>query len=241
MGATSRDAGLSVLNWRELILWNQDKLVVVNKAPGFLSQPDKSGGPVLVDYVRQALGLKESDFLAPAHRLDRNVSGALLLVRSSELAAKAKKALDDREIQRTYLAIVKGKVKEAGEVDAPIAKDSNTNEAYVHPSGRPARTRYKPLAVWGATSLLEVELETGWSHQIRVHLAHIGHPLLGDRKYAKRPWDRIFHRPALHAHKLYLPFDVDKMIIAPPWSDFGPLVTSLGGDPKILSSGRKKS
>jgi 23S rRNA pseudouridine1911/1915/1917 synthase len=112
------------------------------------------------------------------------------------------KQLAARTVKRTYLALARGKVGRAGTVDAPIGRDPGhrTRMAVVQ-GGKPAVTHYRVRKAYPAHTLLECELETGRTHQIRVHLASIGHPIEGDRVYAGRA-KSIFPRQALHAWKL---------------------------------------
>jgi len=128
------------------------------------------------------------------HRLDRDTSG-LLVVALTEVAYQAlTAAIASRQVSRTYLALVQGGFElPAGTIDAPIGRDPRRpTRQVVRREGRPARTHYRRLAGWSDpdVSLLEVQLETGRTHQIRVHLESIGHPVLGDAVYGK-------HNPAM--------------------------------------------
>ncbi len=109
-----------------------------------------------------------------------------------------------RELERHYLALVDGAVEVGtGTIEAPIERDpSRPVRRQVAPSGKPARTHYRRLAAWEGVSLLELTLETGRTHQIRVHLAAIGHPIVGDRTYGGPPSGLA--RPWLHSWKLSL-------------------------------------
>lgn len=187
---------------RDSIVWENPDALVLNKPAGLLSQKDKSGVPDAADLLKKELGLS---FLAPVHRLDRNSSGLLLLAKNSSAAAKLTENLKEREIQRSYLAIVKGDPGEKGTIDAPLSKDEDRNETSVETTGKEAITHFVRRERMNAASLVEVTLETGRSHQIRAHMAHIKCCLIGDRKYGKKPWSEIFSRPALHAFRLIFP------------------------------------
>ena len=149
------------------------------------------------------------------HRLDKDTSGLLLVARTLESQTALSAALELREIKRTYRAICQGVLTGGGTVDAPIGRHrrERTKMAVVD-GGRPARTHYRVLERFRAHTHVEVELETGRTHQIRVHMAHIRAPLLGDPVYGGRPRlppapsDELkvalqeFRRQALHASRL---------------------------------------
>lgn len=222
------------IDWRAHILFEDESLLVVDKPAGVLSQKDKSGDAdlceLLVEWFRaQGKSLK---FLAPVHRLDRNTSGVILLAKSSQAAAKLTGAIRDRKVRRHYLAIVKGDPGESGTIDAPLAKDEEENKSEVSESGSAAITKFVRKQKLAATSIVEVELETGRSHQIRAHFAHIKCPLLGDVKYGKKPWSAIFHRPALHAETIEFPNPQTGKAItisAPIPKDLAKLIQQIGG------------
>ncbi len=153
--------------------------------------------PDLADMEEQRWGL--------VHRLDKDTSGVLLVARTPAAHAALQSQLRRREIARSYLALVAGDPAAAtGTIDAPLGRDPNvpTRRALRH-DGKPARTHYRRLASWGDVALLEVHLETGRTHQIRVHLASIDHPVVGDRVYGSRGRCRGDPgRQWLHAYRL---------------------------------------
>lgn len=192
----------------EQILYSDDDILVLNKAAGQLSQSDKSGEPAIVDLLQDfflANTGKKLEFLAPVHRLDRNTTGLIVLAKNPSAAKHLSEALQKGEVKRTYLAMVKGDPGKKGTIDAPLLKEEDSNESRVHSGGKRAVTYYHRMEKFPAASLVSVELETGRSHQIRAHFAHIRCALLGDKKYAKKPWSEIFPRPALHAATLQFP------------------------------------
>jgi 23S rRNA pseudouridine1911/1915/1917 synthase len=139
------------------------------------------------------------------HRLDKGTSGLILAARSDRAHRALAAQLEDRSLSRTYLAIARGSVPdEAGVLEGPIGRHPRDRKRMaVVAGGRPARTRYRVLERRGGCTLLECELETGRTHQVRVHLAALGHPLAGDAQYG-RPARGEPPRPMLHACRLRL-------------------------------------
>ena len=126
-----------------------------------------------------------------------------MLFRSPHAQEVLKNQLHTEHFRRVYLAVCEGVFADlAGRIDAPLGpRPGSLMEQMVRPDGKPARTRYQVLERWGGRSLVELELETGRTHQIRVHMAHIGHPLTGDFLYGIE--DRqLIPRPALHSAQL---------------------------------------
>lgn len=215
------------------ILYQTDGFYVVNKPAGVLSQKDKSGDEDLAGLLKKELEKKgeKVPFLAPVHRLDRNTSGLLILARSSAAARELTGWLQTGQIQKTYLALVKGDPGESGRYDFPLAKDASANQTFVDEDGAEALTEFTRRQKLGNSSLVEVRLVTGRSHQIRAHFSAAGHALIGDKKYGKKPWSEIFNRPALHAHRLEIPDAKGSRITvsAPLPEDMESLLLRLGG------------
>jgi 23S rRNA pseudouridine1911/1915/1917 synthase len=151
------------------------------------------------------------------HRLDKDTSGVMVVARSLEAHAALVRQLQDRGMSRIYETVVDGLAPPDGKVDAPIGRDPrNRQRMAVVPSGRPAVSRFRLLRRFGHFSHLEVSLETGRTHQIRVHMQHLGLPLVGDPLYGRKPPRRKgigpqvldsvqgFRRQALHARTLAL-------------------------------------
>ena len=189
------------------LIYEDEDLVVLNKAPGVPVHP----GPGHFDdticnfllYYYDSAGI-EAD-AHPVHRLDRGTSGLLAVAKHAHAQEVLKNQLHTAAFRREYLAVCRGApFPAAGVVDAPLGpKPGSLVEQMVRPDGKPARTRYETLAVYGGRALLRLELDTGRTHQIRVHLAHLGHPLLGDFLYGAEEPDLI-PRPALHSWRLAL-------------------------------------
>ena len=189
------------------LVYEDEDLVVLNKAPGVPVHP----GPGHFDdticnfllYYYDSVGI-EAD-AHPVHRLDRGTSGLLAVAKHAHAQEVLKNQLHTAAFRREYLAVCRGAPSPAaGVVDAPLGpKPGSLVEQMVRPDGKPARTRYETLAVYGGRALLRLELDTGRTHQIRVHMAHLGHPLLGDFLYGTEDPDLI-PRPALHSWRLAL-------------------------------------
>lgn len=204
------------------VRFRDDHLVVLAKPPGLVVHPG-AGHPsgTLVDALAAA-GIP----LAPAggegrpgvvHRLDRDTSGLLVVACTDPVHAALVDALRRREVTRRYLALVDGVPKNrAGRIEAPIGRDPAHRRRFATvPEGKPATTRYTTLATGDVAgrpvSLLACRLESGRTHQIRVHLTAIGHPVLGDPVYGPRPTVAAaleLARPALHAGRLAFPHPV---------------------------------
>ena len=145
------------------------------------------------------------------HRLDKETSGVLLVGRTPEAFASLSHDLRARRIQRFYVALVEGVFSiPTGTVDAPIGRDpARPIRRAVVPEGKPARTHYEVVESFGNFSLLKVRLETGRTHQIRVHLAAIDHPVTGDRVYGRPPTPATSPRTFLHANRIEFAHPVD--------------------------------
>ncbi|GAA8695839.1 RNA pseudouridine synthase [Helicobacter pylori] len=138
------------------------------------------------------------------HRLDRETSGVILLVKeNSEFHSKAKKAFKDRAVKKEYLALVQGIIEEEREINAPILTIKTTKAfSKISKKGQEAVTIITPLKIINKKTLLKVGIKTGRTHQIRVHLKHINHPIIGDTLYNNEPGSA--KRLMLHAHKIAL-------------------------------------
>ncbi|NHA97094.1 RluA family pseudouridine synthase [Helicobacter pylori] len=138
------------------------------------------------------------------HRLDKETSGVILLVKeNSEFHLKAKKAFKDRVVKKEYLALVQGIVEEEREINAPILTIKTTKAfSKISKKGQEAVTIITPLKIINKKTLLKVGIKTGRTHQIRVHLKHINHPIIGDTLYNNEPGSA--KRLMLHAHKIAL-------------------------------------
>ena len=217
------------------VVWQDPHVAVIDKPAGIVTHPG-AGHPTgtlaagLLDRWPDLAGIGAPDRWGIVHRLDKGTSGLLVVAKTVPAYDGLRELIRHRRLQRRYLALVQMPMPiETGTVDAPIDRDpSRPIRRRVSPSGRPARTHYEQVAEWTAHGLLEVRLETGRTHQIRVHLSAIGHPVVGDRTYGaavREPADP--GRPWLHSWRLAFehPVTGDPVSCEAPVPD--DLITSL--------------
>jgi 23S rRNA pseudouridine1911/1915/1917 synthase len=207
-------------------------VLVVAKPAGLVVHPGSGNwaGTMLNALLHRVPALKLLPRAGIVHRLDKETSGLLVVAKHEAAMQDLVRQLQARTVKRTYLAIVRGAVAGEGTVDAPIGRHpvQRTRMAVVA-SGKHAVTHYRVRERFAAHTLLECDLETGRTHQIRVHLASIGHPLEGDPVYGGRGARRL-PRQALHAWKLAFVHPGSGKVVrftAPPPPDFEELVASL--------------
>ena len=196
----------------ELVVLHEDEaLLVIDKPPGVVVHPGagRSAGTLvhrLLARYPELSGVGGPGRPGIVHRLDRGTSGLLLVARTSAAYAALTRAFAAREVEKRYLAIVHGRPKaERGEIEAPIGRHPTERKRMaIVRRGRPARTSWRRVASGGGYSLVELELHTGRTHQIRVHLRHAGFPLEGDPVYGAKPQSAAATRPALHAWRIAL-------------------------------------
>lgn len=199
------------------IVYEDEYLLVIDKPAGLVVHP--GAGNQDQTLVNGLLNFDPAQSVLPRagliHRLDKDTSGLLLVARKSRSFKLLTAALKDREVKRRYHAVVEGVLTGGFSVEQPIARDpQNRTRQKVHVGGKPALTHIMVLERFRAHTLIEAQLETGRTHQIRVHMSHAGYPLLGDPRYGARsrlPKDphpdllasiRNFKRQALHAQTL---------------------------------------
>lgn len=184
------------------ILYGDDRLVVVNKPSGLLvhrSPIDRHETRFAVQVLRDQLGRR----VYPVHRLDKGTSGALAFALDRETAAALAAAFAGREVAKTYLAVVRGWPAETGEIDHELTAVQDEYALPTEAAAKPARTAYRSLATvelpvrvdrypTSRYALLELRPETGRRHQLRRHLAHVFHPIIGDSTYGKGRHNRLF-------------------------------------------------
>lgn len=206
----------------EYLVYEDDNILVINKPRNLLVIKDETNQKSLTDMVLSYLYLKgeydpHKDLAftpGPAHRIDRNTSGLVIFGKNIKTLQYLYQVIKEKEvISKHYVALVKGSVEKDGEVEAPLKKDESTNKVVVaakNDGGKEAKTTYHVIKRYKEYSLLDLTLYTGRTHQIRVHMSYIGHPLVGDAKYGdykvNHDFDKEYHfkNQFLHASEIHL-------------------------------------
>lgn len=218
------NAYLTVASPKLNIVYEDAHILLVDKRPGIAVHPHDGAeyGRTLIDHILSYLYQKKEwtprgeNAFTPAlcNRIDRNTGGIVIAAKTAEALRVMNQKIKDRELDKHYLAIVEGCPKpETGSLKGYLFKDEKKNRVFVSDSPKPGaktcQTNYKVLAKRKDLSLVECELITGRTHQIRAQFAHAGHPLLGDGKYGKldKRFDRNYQ--ALYSYKLTFCFTTD--------------------------------
>ena len=185
------------------ILYEDDDVIVVNKPSGLLTHA--KGGlstePTVTEIIRPKTSFASgTDRPGIVHRLDRDTSGVLIIAKTADAAAHLQRQFAQRTTKKTYLAVTDGAPKlAAAKIDLPIGRNPAAPSTFrVDPNGKPAQTTYRVLAATDNQALIELKPTTGRTHQLRVHMAYLNTPIVGDRVYGKPNTSRLM----LHAHKL---------------------------------------
>jgi 23S rRNA pseudouridine1911/1915/1917 synthase len=205
----------------------------VHPAPGH-------DGPTLADALKgRAAGGPDPERAGIVHRLDRDTSGLMVVAKTEEAFAELQRMIKDREVTREYLALVNGNPDaESGTIDAPLGRDRTrrTVQSTSTDKARGAVTHFRVLERYPRTSLLEVRLETGRTHQIRAHLEAIGHPVCGDAAYGGAECGRRLglQRQFLHSYRLMFSHPLTREIVAcesKPPVDLRPILDAAKREP----------
>ncbi|MBM7562183.1 RluA family pseudouridine synthase [Fusibacter tunisiensis] len=192
------------------IVYEDASLLILNKPKGMLTHPDK-------DEYKNTLATSVQFYLkalctrtfrpAPIHRLDKNTSGLVVFAKTYEALKKYNELMRDRAIEKYYLCVVEGHIDQPGEVKGYLVKDPERNKVTLYKwdsdDSKFCHTKYKPIQHLSHHTVLEVELLTGRSHQIRASLAWIGHPIVGDVKYGGQKTNAI-NAQLLHSYRMVL-------------------------------------
>ena len=230
------------------IVYEDEHILVINKPKDFVVHPGAGNprGTVLNALLYHYPKISEVPRAGIVHRLDKDTTGLMVIAKTIPAQTQLVRDLQQRKITREYEAVAFGIMTKGGTVDEPMARHPTKRTAMaVHPLGKPAVTHYRIMEHFRNYTRLRLRLETGRTHQIRVHMAHIAHPLLGDQTYGGRPRPpknaseefmvvlRNFQRQALHAIMLRLEHPITGELMewyAPLPEDFVELITALKAD-----------
>lgn len=216
------------------IVYEDADLIVIDKPAGLVVHPgagvpDRTLMNGLLAHCPALAGVPRAGIV---HRLDKDTSGLLVVAKTLEAQASLARQLESRSMRRVYLAVVQGDPPTSGLIDAPLGRDTRARTRMaVTRRGKDAVTRYRVLERYGHAALVECRLESGRTHQIRVHFQHIRHPLVGDTVYRRGTRHGLaFGRQALHAVELSLQHPRSGKTMtwqAEPPADFQDLLKSL--------------
>ena len=230
------------------IVYEDNDIIVINKPKDLVVHPGAGNpnGTVLNSLLYHYPPIAEVPRAGIVHRLDKDTTGLMVVAKTIPAQTKLVRDLQKRKITREYEAVASGIMTKGGTVDQPMARHATKRTLMaVHPMGKPAVTHYRIMENYRNYTRLRLRLETGRTHQIRVHMAHIAHPLLGDQTYGGRPRPpknasedfmevlRNFKRQALHAVMLRLAHPITGEMMewyAPLPDDFVELLNTLKAD-----------
>jgi 23S rRNA pseudouridine955/2504/2580 synthase len=205
------------LEWlADRIIYEDDSLLVLDKPSG-LAVHDGSGLSLGAIEALRALRPR-APYLELVHRLDRDTSGCLLIAKRRSRLRAMHELLRNGEVEKKYLALLSGRLNDAGTVDVPLCKHQpvgGERRVRVDAAGKSAETHFKPLTMYAHGTLVEASIKTGRTHQIRVHAAHLGHPVAGDDKYGEHETNREWR--GLGLKRLFL--HAASIGFTAPWND----------------------
>lgn len=200
------------------VLCLKPELIAIDKPSGIPTQPARDRTRVsLMDLVVLYLAAADTNDIFLAHRLDTGTSGVVIFGRTREFTTALSQALALGMVEKRYIALVHGRLETELSLDAPIARESESRFASAG-TGRPASTAVRPLGTSAENTLVEARIVTGRTHQIRLHLADAGYPVVGDRKYGRSSSGTSLRRLMLHAWSVFHP--LTGRITAPLPHDF---------------------
>lgn len=227
------------------IIYEDDTLIVINKPAGLVVHPGSGNwqGTMLNALLHRAPQLNRLPRAGIVHRLDKDTSGLLVVAKTVEAQTSLVRQLQEHTVKRDYLALVWGRISSDASIDAPVGRHPvQRTKMAVIASGKQARTHYRVLEQFDSCTLLRCSLETGRTHQIRVHMHSVRHPLVGDPVYGGKPKRNTvkdeqivfaFPRQALHAQRLELTHPQQRQRMAweaPLPDDMNKLLLTLRGE-----------
>lgn len=208
------------------IIYEDSNLIAINKPEGLASIHDSNGKVIDLQTILQN---KLNTKIYVLHRLDKEVSGIILYAKNSKTHKFINQQFENREIKKTYIALVHGIIKEkTGLIDKPI-KEFGSGRMGVADNGKESKTFFKIIKNFSEYTLLELIPTTGRKHQIRVHLYSIGHPIVGDKLYGEKEVQKRYSRLMLHAKSISLKLPTNKILYleAKEPDSFSSLINSL--------------
>ena len=186
------------------IIYEDNHLLVVEKPINITTQEDNTKDKdlltILKEYIKEKYNKPGNVYLGLVHRLDRPVGGIMVFARTSKAASRLSEQVRNKIFKKTYNAVVIGNINKEGKLKDYLLKDEKKNIVKVDKNGKEAILNFKKLDFKNNMSLVEINLETGRSHQIRVQMSHYGYPLFGDQKYNKT--SKVGEQIALFAKKI---------------------------------------
>jgi 23S rRNA pseudouridine1911/1915/1917 synthase len=186
------------------IVYEDENVIVVNKPAGIISHARGRfwQEASVASFIRDRISGMDGERGGIVHRLDRATSGVMICAKNEATLKFLQKQFSDRKVQKTYIAVVEGTPEPAEAIiDAPIGRDMKEPKKFkVHEDGKTAQTTYRVVKNGKDMSMLELQPKTGRTHQLRVHLLYINHPIIGDELYSKKPYERLL----LHAKSLQI-------------------------------------
>ncbi|MEO8784925.1 MAG: RluA family pseudouridine synthase [Candidatus Saccharimonadales bacterium] len=184
------------------VIYQDDNCLVINKPAGVLSHSKGAfnAEATVASFIAQYITGMSGDRAGIVHRLDRDTSGVMIAAKTPEALSLLQKQFSQRKVKKVYYAVIAGRLNPTEAIiDMPLLRNDRKPKTFkVSPTGKPAITGYHEVSYNGQYSLLRLEPQTGRTHQLRVHLKHVGHAIVGDRFYGGQPADRLY----LHAASL---------------------------------------
>ncbi len=193
------------------VLYEDNHLLVVEKPINMPTQEDDSKDPDLLNelkkYIKEKYNKPGNVYLGLVHRLDRPVGGVMVFAKTSKAASRLSEQVRTHKLEKSYYAVIEGKLED-GTLKDKLLKDPKTNNTIVSPNGKESVLSFKNITTKDGLSLVDIKLETGRSHQIRVQFSSRNHPLYGDQRYNKHA--KVGEQIALFAYKLSFEHPVTK-------------------------------
>lgn len=202
------DESFAVIKPASLVMYEDEDVLVINKPAGISMHKTAADDPNVTIHDLYANKLAQNDPIRGGivHRLDKDTSGVVIMAKNNQAMEFLQKQFAARKVEKDYLALVWGHLKHAkARIELPIRRSTKApNQVSIHQSGKMSISEYRIEHEYDQYSLVQIQLQTGRMHQIRVQFAHIGHPVVGDKMYGNKPLPAGLGRQFLHAKRLGL-------------------------------------